>query len=163
MGSCLGTNSAAPPPKTPTSGASKSPPPVYEETVKQVLSETPAAAPKHPIPTFHYRETMPHQNKNAFNGAGLKREKAAEVSPARKSDAASPGRAKPGRGRSRLPVTQSGSGSSKSPVKTGFQPGRVEYGSGDRIRKGKEEERMPPTNIELLESSLVSFECFIFL
>ncbi|KAG6387180.1 hypothetical protein SASPL_152366 [Salvia splendens] len=143
MGSCLGTNSHP-------DGGSKSPPPVYEETVKEVLSETPL----HPIPTFHYRETMPHQNKNAFNGARLKREKAAEVSPARKSDA------KPGRGRSRSDSGSSKTGldTSRSPVKTGCHPGRVDYGSGDR-----KEERMPPTNIELLESSLVSLECFIFL
>ncbi|KAL1567380.1 hypothetical protein AAHA92_02865 [Salvia divinorum] len=196
MGSCLGTNSAA----AHCDGGSKSPPPVYELTVKEVLSETPAA-PKHPIPRFHARETMLHQNgaasKNAFGASNsdspdgelrrpsrdgrqfsgeVKREKMGAVSPARKSDAdTSPCRAKPvrnkgGRWRSRSPVTRSDSGSSKtgldtskSPMKMGYHPGRVEYGSGDRIRKGKEEEVMPPTNIELLESSLVSLECFIFL
>lgn len=133
MGSCLGKYSAAPPPKNTTSVDGGSKSP--PPVYEETVKQVLSEIPLHPIPTFHYRE-----NENVE----LKREKA-------KSDA------KPGRGRPR-----SDSGSSKtgrrSPVKKGCHPGRADYGSGDR-----KEERIPPTNIELLESSLVSLECFIFL
>lgn len=61
-----------------------------------------------------------------------------------------------------------GMGGSKSSRKTGNSPGRVGHGSGERIRKGEEvgeseEITRPPTNNDLLENSLVSLECFIFL
>lgn len=112
----------------------------------------------------------------------VKREKVSGRSPARRSDT-SPGRVKPGYRSGRITggeersgrrssslVTHSDSGSSKtyldaskSSRKMGNYTGRMEYGSGDRIRKGKEEGRRPPTSNELLESSFVSLECFIFL
>ncbi|KAI3466662.1 hypothetical protein Pfo_023325 [Paulownia fortunei] len=78
MGCCVSTNNTSPPPKTPhisnsssstkQNGNSESPPPTYplpeEETVKEVLSETPTI-PKHPsppIPRFHEN----HQNESQF-------------------------------------------------------------------------------------------------
>ncbi|KAH6775278.1 hypothetical protein C2S52_012839 [Perilla frutescens var. hirtella] len=238
MGSCLSTNTAAQPSKPPriststkhNDGGSKSPPPVYEETVKEVLSETPAIpkkrSPSPPIPRiFHGSERMLHQNGGAvkkpsdvgseihithsesdsnstendgafhwprFNYRGpfpaeVKRENMAGRSPARRSNK-SPGRVNPGSGhgrktgggesserRSRSPVIHSDSGSSKTGLstsrslrKTGNSPGRVGYGSGEKIRKGEEvreseEMTRPPTSNDLLENSLVSLECFIFL
>lgn len=226
MGCFISTNSAAPPLSKTRSvsdqhnGGSKSPPPVDEETVKEVLSETPAipkrlappAAPRfcgseemiqrsggarnsaaafsNDYPSdvdseFHGNrsESFSTENDGAFrwrpmlNGrpfsSDSKREKTAGRSPARRSDT-SPGRVKSGSGNSRKTgggdTYRSGSGSyktglhaSKSTRKAGEHPGRVGCGSGERNRKGEEEERVPPTNSELLESSLVSLECFIFL
>lgn len=119
--------------------------------------------------TLRWRPTL---NGRSFPGE-LKREKAAERSPARRSNT-SPGRVKPGSGYSRNTGggnrLRPGSGSSKTGLhaskstrKTGEYQGRIEYGSGEKNLKGEEEESVPPTNSELLESSLVSLECFIFL
>lgn len=70
--------------------------------------------------------------------------------------------------RSRSPVIRSDSGSSKTGLdankslkKTSSYSSRAGIGSGEKER---EETTMPPTTSnELLENSLVSLECFIFL
>lgn len=187
MGCCVSTKTSSPRQSTAAStllnGGSKSPPPIDEETVKEVLSETKLPPP--PIPGLLGSGRMAHQNGVAaafgeddhphsahsesfstesddafrwprFDGrpfpSEVKREKTAGRSPARRSDS-SPGRVKSG------PVS----------LKKGVDAKRKTGGSGESIRKWEEEKereemrRPPTTGNDLLENSLVSLECFIFL
>lgn len=137
-----------------------------------------------------FRETQrrsPARFKNQPFSGEVKRENIVGRSPGRRSDP-SPSRNRPGPcygrrmdsgessgRRSRSPVIRADSWSSKTGLdgckssrKMDKSPGRVGFGSGERIRKVEEETESeentwPPTNNELLENPHVSLECFIFL